>query len=887
MPLSGDEPICPKFQPNIFDPSRCHDCLRQRHLHAGTGASTEAAGQQQQKPTAEPERTGAKTGSGSGKGVLLTPIPSQPDERDTSSKEDSDGVSVVSSYCDVNGGRLGYQESSLCILSPDCELYICDGDDDSTDSCRDQSDCQEFSSSVSGEDEYLPVRRRPTKLAMTRLDPPHHRPNPRAWMDEAQTRGSFSSRSGFKEDREKRESGYFSLGRAAGSRLLHDDNPPAPFRHFERGHPIYSSRYVEPKDTVPFRNPNLGVASERPIPMTLNEDLPEEIPPPDPYDVAVEVEAQVGPRSPSPTPFKIAESLASTGRKGFSASYGRRSPSPPVSSHQQSGRFDSSRHSSALHSRSSSPSRGTSPFRRSESIASLRTHSLDGGGWTQGSERSRNSTQGAPRKLAESGTLPRNFKSFASSIKPQSSTVSDFRSALRKTETRASSLSGWDRHSRSSSPSRANCNPSGQISLRKTENTNTLSKGRGRDSRASSPSRATSLSERSSPTRKSYSSSLLRKSESVTSLSGRSHHGRCGSPIREGYDIESQALLRSPKTRSEVNNQEYESCSTSPSRRGYDTSQSALRKTESSSRRHDSRSSSPARRSYETTTQLRKTETSHGSRNSSPSRRSYEAPSQSLLRKSQGNTSVRSRESRSSSPSRTSFDVSDRRPLRKTETSSFLNSKNHPSHNPSPSPSRGNHDPPGYSILRNATNGDSGNSFQRKSFHHDSKSDSHRSQSSWRESTRSLRSSSLSRASSPDRQIASSRTTLVNFETHRSPGSIRSGVSRLSSRTRSPSPSPSPSPSAHIQMQRHTSSLSSMDSSESGQISAGSTRRSREEYAMMADVPKVKMIHQRESPGHVGRSQSQQPSRRQELFKPARSPRLLLCFCRLQNHHFT
>lgn len=49
-------------------------------------------------------------------------------------QEESDGLSVVSSHCDVNGGRLSYQESSLCILSPDCELYICDGDDDdSTD----------------------------------------------------------------------------------------------------------------------------------------------------------------------------------------------------------------------------------------------------------------------------------------------------------------------------------------------------------------------------------------------------------------------------------------------------------------------------------------------------------------------------------------------------------------------------------------------------------------------------------------------------------------------------------------------------------------------------------------------------------------------------------
>lgn len=88
MPVSGDEPICPKFQPNIFDPSRCHDCLRQRHLHAGAGESTEAAAAQQ-KSTAEAgigAKIGIDSGIGSGKGVLLTPIPSQAEERDTSSK---------------------------------------------------------------------------------------------------------------------------------------------------------------------------------------------------------------------------------------------------------------------------------------------------------------------------------------------------------------------------------------------------------------------------------------------------------------------------------------------------------------------------------------------------------------------------------------------------------------------------------------------------------------------------------------------------------------------------------------------------------------------------------------------------------------------------------
>ncbi|XP_067426999.1 serine/arginine repetitive matrix protein 5 [Thunnus thynnus] len=899
MPLSGDEPICPKFQPNIFDPSRCHDCLRQRHLHTGAGESTDVT--PQQKPTTETgtgATTGIGTGTGLGKGVLLTPIPSQAEERDTSSKEDSDGLSVVSSYCGVNGGYLGYEESSLCILSPDCELYICDGDDDdSTDSCRDQSDYQEFSGSVSAEDEYLPIRRHSTKLSMTRLDPPPHRPNPRAWMDEARSRDSFSRHSGLKEDREKRESGYFSLGRAAGARSLRDNSPSAPFRHFERGHPIFSNTNIEPKDIIPFRNPNLGVASERQIPV-VNEDLAVEIPPPDPYEIAVEVEAQVGPRSPSPTPFKIAESLASTGRKGFSSSYSRGNSSSHTSSYQQSGRFDSLRQTSALQSRSSSPSRGNLPFRRSESTTSLSRHNFDGGGWSQGMEPGpRSSLLGTHGRRVESGTLPRNFKSFAGSVKSQSSTVSDFRSALRKTEVSAS-ISGRGHDSRSSSPSRRDYNPAGQMSLRKSEITSSLSHGHGRNSRTSSPSRRTSDSlhdsHSSSPPRRNYSSSsqsLLRKSESIISLNGRSHHGRCGSPIREGYDIESQALLRNPTARNGLNDQEHENPTMSPTRRSYDTpSQSILRKTESStagsSRGRDSRCSSPGRRGYESPSQyqLRKADTSGSlngrsreSRNSSPTRRSYEAPTQSLLRKSEVSNSVRSRDSHNLLPSRKSYNAPDQR-LRKTEVGSSLNSKNNNSRNSSPS--RKSSDPPGYSVFRNATNGDSSRSFQRKNTHNDSKSDSNHSPRSWRESTYSLRSSSLSRATSPSRQTTNgSRTAFVTLETPRSPDSIRSGIGRRGLEDRCTSPndkrpphrirSPSPSPSPQIQMRRHTSSQSSMESSESGQLSVGSTGRNREEYAMMADLPKVKRVYQRDGPGHMERPQNHQPSRRQELFKPA------------------
>lgn len=85
MSLSGNEPICPKFQPNVFDPSRCQECLRQRHLHSSSGETADAAAQQ--KALTEPENgTGTGTWTGPSRGGLLTPIQSQAEDRDTSSK---------------------------------------------------------------------------------------------------------------------------------------------------------------------------------------------------------------------------------------------------------------------------------------------------------------------------------------------------------------------------------------------------------------------------------------------------------------------------------------------------------------------------------------------------------------------------------------------------------------------------------------------------------------------------------------------------------------------------------------------------------------------------------------------------------------------------------
>lgn len=607
-----------------------------------------------------------------------------------------------------------------------------------------------------------------------------------------------------------------------------------------------------------------------------------DVPSPDPHEVAIEVEAQVGPRSPSPTPFKIAESLASTGRKGFSNSYSQ-GGSSSASTFRHSGRTDTSRLGSPLQSRSSSPSRGSQHFRHCESAASIFRHGSASGGWTRGLEvGSVNSLQGSQRTCYESGTLPRNFKSFATTTKLQSTTVSDFRSALRKGEV---SRSLNDRDGRSSSPLRRDRHPSGQMSPCKSELSSSPLNGHRYGSRASSPSRKASGGVRdscgSSPQRRNHyssSQSLLRTSESVLSLSGHSHHGRCGSPIREGYDIESQALLRNEMTQNGTNDHEDETQTISPSRRSL-TTHSELHKRESGPAGHardwHNQSPSPGMITDQMSTefQLRKAMDNNslhggtsGSRSSSPLGRSHGRPLQFRLQ---------SRDSNITMSTGKSYNATDHRSLHKTEASRSLNSRNHSSRNSSPS-RKGSTEAPGYSVLRNATDGDSSHSFHRKNLKQKLKSDSYHS-SSWQESAHSQHSSSLSGVASPSRQATNgSRTASIKRETQMSPNITRSERPRPeeSSPSRRDAPSRcqrSPSPSPQVQMQWHISSHSSMESSESGPPLLGPSGRNREEYVMIADVPKVKIVHQREAGSHTGRPQNQRPSQRQELFKPARS----------------
>lgn len=673
------------------------------------------------------------------------------------------------------------------------------------------------------------------------------------------------------------------MGRAAGATLRADRSPSGPFRHYERGHPVYSTENVDPKDTIPFRNPSLGVASERQKMTVLSEDPSSDILSPNADETAIEVEAQVGPRSPSPTPFKIAESLASTGRKGFSNSCSGGRPSSP-SAYRHSGRFDTSRCVSPLQSRSSSPSRGNLPFRHCESAASVGRHASAAGAWTRGLEPgSQNSPHRSQRTYYESGTLPTHFKSLATSMTSQSSTVSDFRSALRKAEG-SRTLNGCTRDGRSLSPSRRDRNPSGQMSLRRTELTTGPLDGHRFGSGASSPSPKASGGARdscgSSPQRRNYcssSQSLLRKAESVLSLNDRSHHGRCGSPIREGYDVKSQALLRNEITRNGMNDQADESQAMPPSRRSM-ASHSVLHKSESSpggpTWDWHNQGSSPKRKDYQTPAQyqLRKTQDNNSfpggmseSRSSSPLGRSHEMPSELRLR---------GHDSNSAGSLRSSHNAAGLRSLRRTEAGRSLNSTTAQGGSRNSSPSgKGYTDKPEYSVCRNATDGDS---FHRKNTRQNSKSDSYYSSSSWRESTRSHHSSSLCRVASSSRQTGSGRRTAsLTGETQRSPSVVRSGRPGHEKNMRdTPSRRPrTPSPSPQVQMQRHTSSQSSMESSESGPPLLRPSARSREEYVMMADVPKVKIIHQREAGSHTGPTQGQRPAQRQELFKPARSGR--------------
>ncbi|XDV11001.1 hypothetical protein PO909_000074, partial [Leuciscus waleckii] len=585
----------------------------------------------------------------------------------------------------------------------------------------------------------------------------------------------------------------------------------------------------------------------------------------------------------------------------------------------------------------SSPSRSTSPFRRAESSSSLNTVGFRPSSVSLGQDRASVS----PARNSYSGGVQKNLRSFASTVGTLS-TVSksyvDLRGSLQKPDTN-SSFVGSRENRGSLSPSRRSYE---SPALRKTETKSPLYE-RGHDRQSSSPSVNRFDSRSQSPSRRSYESPALRKTETKSVTYEHGHERQSSSPSVGRYDSRSQSpSRRSYERKAETKSPSYEhshdrqssstsvgrfdSRSQSPSRRSYESP--AVKKTEtkntyerghdrrssspSSKGRYDSRSqspmgrpetngsssqiregrrsASPVRKGYGTPSQSDRRSVSNGrsyDRNSpSPSRKSYETQSQTTMKTPEAKSSLHSynRDSRHSSPSRGPHRNLGSSSLRKSETSQ--SSSNRGPKSRSPSPLRRANDNPSQSLprksemstyhipLRNTVSDRTGSTshVRNSTSNHDSTPSSGR----WRGSTHSLNSQSVSRNSSPSQHSTEKKhissfpkSVPVAWESPQD-GSKKSSMRksqevqnstpnnrRVPSRQRSPSPP----------VQRHTSSQSSMDS-ESSHLSAGSSGLNREEYAMMADIPKVKTVFQREGPSQLGGIESRQ-KRELSRYKPA------------------
>ncbi|XP_054635855.1 TRIO and F-actin-binding protein-like isoform X2 [Dunckerocampus dactyliophorus] len=105
---------------------------------------------------------------------------------------------------------------------------------------------------------------------MTRMDPSPVCSARSPWMDERRGRDRSRRASESREGKEQ-ESGYFSPDRRTDGDQTEDFNKRA-YRYYERGHPLPNNYVPEPKASVPYRNVNLGVPSQRRNPETYMQD---------------------------------------------------------------------------------------------------------------------------------------------------------------------------------------------------------------------------------------------------------------------------------------------------------------------------------------------------------------------------------------------------------------------------------------------------------------------------------------------------------------------------------------------------------------------------------------------------------------------------------------
>ncbi|XP_019717693.1 TRIO and F-actin-binding protein-like isoform X1 [Hippocampus comes] len=227
MSLPSEDCYCRHFQPNTFDPSRCSACLRPGHMHLDT-APTDTS---QEQELGDDEQVLSEVNSSA----------SSDDIRDAWTYEWSLGRS----------------------LSPECELDICDTDTQS--SSENNSESPQRSNSLNSERNCV------TLGDMTRMDPSPLRGAGSPWMDERRGRNRSRRTSESRGVREQ-ESGYFSPEQRTDGELLAEDASKRSYRYYERGHPLPNNYVPEPKASVPYRNVNLGIPSQRRNPETYMQD---------------------------------------------------------------------------------------------------------------------------------------------------------------------------------------------------------------------------------------------------------------------------------------------------------------------------------------------------------------------------------------------------------------------------------------------------------------------------------------------------------------------------------------------------------------------------------------------------------------------------------------
>ncbi|XP_016139831.1 serine/arginine repetitive matrix protein 2-like [Sinocyclocheilus grahami] len=259
---------------------------------------------------------------------------------------------------------------------------------------------------------------------MTRLEPALQRSESRSVIEMQSRRGSAntSRRGSVSQHTEtRREVEQSSSSRAVFKRTnrflsrdreQEDGSPPAPMRHFERGHPLPVTHSPERKATIPFRNPDLGLPSNRRRSNNLSNEAMSGLSPQRHMSYSNfrrgDSQSRASPRSGSPrstnvSPQRRGESHSSSHRRG-SAAHGHRMSH--TSSQQTSGRCTPSRRRDSVVTCTTCPSQSWGPNKNGESFSPANK---------------RSPSQSSYGHSLDSEKLYKNLKSIASSAESDAS----------------------------------------------------------------------------------------------------------------------------------------------------------------------------------------------------------------------------------------------------------------------------------------------------------------------------------------------------------------------------------------------------------------------------------------------------------------------------------